>query len=227
VSSYGRVVVVLSRDYRVIIALPLSFILMSYLQIHKMVISGGAYKPDVLKSSEVVSMLLDDAEMEVKCTFAIYPFIVLLSYDTLSSLVLRNISICPVVRERQQEKRLLEAKRMASRNQKKQTHVPAILGNLAGSQSLDSMAGVVVRHGSVMDDLETDVAAQVVSEEDFDASLADTFAQGIDNDDVSAYSFGLTTDFSALEDPSTSFQDLGDDTMNDSAHFNESDAELD
>ena len=34
-----------------------------------MVISGGSYQPDVLKSSEVVSMLLDDAEIEAKSTF--------------------------------------------------------------------------------------------------------------------------------------------------------------
>ena len=33
-----------------------------------MVISGGSYQPDVLKSSEVVSMLLDVAEIEAKST---------------------------------------------------------------------------------------------------------------------------------------------------------------
>ena len=35
-------------------------------QIQKMVITGHASRPDVLRSSEVVSMLLDDAEMEAK-----------------------------------------------------------------------------------------------------------------------------------------------------------------
>ena len=33
-----------------------------------MVISGGHFKPDALKPKEVVSLLLDDAEMESKCT---------------------------------------------------------------------------------------------------------------------------------------------------------------
>jgi DNA helicase INO80 len=32
-----------------------------------MVISGGTYRPDVLKPKEVVSLLIDDEEMERKC----------------------------------------------------------------------------------------------------------------------------------------------------------------
>lgn len=32
-----------------------------------MVISGGSYKPDSLKPREVVSLLIDDDEMEKKC----------------------------------------------------------------------------------------------------------------------------------------------------------------
>ena len=32
-----------------------------------MVISGGNFRPDVLKPKEVVSLLLDDDEMEKKC----------------------------------------------------------------------------------------------------------------------------------------------------------------
>jgi hypothetical protein len=34
-----------------------------------MVISGGNFAPDILKPKEVVSLLLDDDEMERKCTF--------------------------------------------------------------------------------------------------------------------------------------------------------------
>lgn len=34
-----------------------------------MVISGGNFKPDHLKPKEVVSLLLDDEEMEKKCTY--------------------------------------------------------------------------------------------------------------------------------------------------------------
>ena len=41
--------------------------LFRWLQIQKMVISGGDYRPDVLKPKEVVSLLLDDDEMEKKC----------------------------------------------------------------------------------------------------------------------------------------------------------------
>lgn len=32
-----------------------------------MVISGGSFKPDTLKPKEVVSLLLDDDELEKKC----------------------------------------------------------------------------------------------------------------------------------------------------------------
>lgn len=32
-----------------------------------MVISGGSYRPDTLKPTEVVSLLIDDAEMQKKC----------------------------------------------------------------------------------------------------------------------------------------------------------------
>lgn len=32
-----------------------------------MVISGGNFKPDTLKPKEVVSLLLDDEELEAKC----------------------------------------------------------------------------------------------------------------------------------------------------------------
>ena len=34
-----------------------------------MVISGGNFKPDTLKPKEVVSLLLDDDELEKKCMF--------------------------------------------------------------------------------------------------------------------------------------------------------------
>lgn len=36
-------------------------------QIQRMVISGGHFKPDHLKPKEVVSLLLDDEEIEKKC----------------------------------------------------------------------------------------------------------------------------------------------------------------
>ena len=36
-------------------------------QIQKMVISGGDFKSDALKPKEVVSLLLDDDEMETRC----------------------------------------------------------------------------------------------------------------------------------------------------------------
>jgi len=36
------------------------------MQIQRMVISGGSFSPDILKPKEVVSLLLDDDEMERK-----------------------------------------------------------------------------------------------------------------------------------------------------------------
>lgn len=38
-------------------------------KIQKIVISGGNFKPDTLKPTEVVSLLLDDEEIERKCNF--------------------------------------------------------------------------------------------------------------------------------------------------------------
>lgn len=37
-----------------------------------MVISGGSFKPDTLKPKEVVSLLLDDDELEQKCKSSSY-----------------------------------------------------------------------------------------------------------------------------------------------------------
>ena len=39
-----------------------------------MVISGGSYRPDTLKPTEVVSLLIDDAEMQKKCEFGTQAF---------------------------------------------------------------------------------------------------------------------------------------------------------
>ena len=39
------------------------------LQIQKMVISGGDFKPDALKTKEMVSLLLDDDEMKSRCKY--------------------------------------------------------------------------------------------------------------------------------------------------------------
>lgn len=40
------------------------------LQIQRMVISGGGSKSDLLKPKEVVSLLLDDEDIEEKCMFS-------------------------------------------------------------------------------------------------------------------------------------------------------------
>lgn len=40
-------------------------------KIQKIVISGGSFKPDTLKPTEVVSLLLDDEEIERKCEFVV------------------------------------------------------------------------------------------------------------------------------------------------------------
>lgn len=40
-------------------------------EIQRMVISGGNFKPDTLKPKEVVSLLLDDDEIELKCKFCL------------------------------------------------------------------------------------------------------------------------------------------------------------
>ncbi|XP_026687851.1 chromatin-remodeling ATPase INO80 [Diaphorina citri] len=44
-------------------------------EIQRMVISGGNFKPDTLKAKEVVSLLLDDAEIEHKCKLYRWPYL--------------------------------------------------------------------------------------------------------------------------------------------------------
>lgn len=46
-------------------------------KIQKIVISGGNFKPDTLKPTEVVSLLLDDEEIERKCNWIKLHFICL------------------------------------------------------------------------------------------------------------------------------------------------------
>lgn len=45
-----------------------------------MVISGGNFKPDTLKPKEVVSLLLDDEEIELKCKYIEYEYIGLVCF---------------------------------------------------------------------------------------------------------------------------------------------------
>lgn len=45
-----------------------------------MVISGGNFKPDTLKPKEVVSLLLDDEEIETKCKWIVFGFIVFIAF---------------------------------------------------------------------------------------------------------------------------------------------------
>lgn len=47
----------------------------SFFQIQRMVISGGNFKPDTLKPKEVVSLLLDDEEIEAKCESFTWDFL--------------------------------------------------------------------------------------------------------------------------------------------------------
>lgn len=42
-------------------------LLFLFYKIQRVVISGGNFKPDTLKPKEVVSLLLDDDELEKKC----------------------------------------------------------------------------------------------------------------------------------------------------------------
>lgn len=51
-----------------------------------MVISGGNFKPDTLKPKEVVSLLLDDEEIEAKCKYL--SNIIILYYFYLISVIL-------------------------------------------------------------------------------------------------------------------------------------------
>ena len=62
------------------------------LQIQRMVISGGNFSPDILKPKEVVSLLLDDDEMERKCEHLciVVPYSIDLFYKIMTAGLLCN-----------------------------------------------------------------------------------------------------------------------------------------
>lgn len=76
-------------------------------KIQKIVISGGNFKPDTLKPTEVVSLLLDDEEIERKCNDHN------ISYHFLFTYVLLYPD-----RLRQAERKQQEAEREAERKRK-------------------------------------------------------------------------------------------------------------
>lgn len=79
-------------------------------KIQKIVISGGNFKPDTLKPTEVVSLLLDDEEIERKCETN---FKIRLTDQSLSSLIYFNSD-----RQRQAERKQQEVDREAERKRK-------------------------------------------------------------------------------------------------------------
>ena len=57
-----------------------------------MVISGGNFKPDTLKPKEVVSLLLDDEEIELKCKLKSFNYILLKKYFIINGRIkIKNI----------------------------------------------------------------------------------------------------------------------------------------
>lgn len=80
-------------------------------KIQKIVISGGSFKPDTLKPTEVVSLLLDDEEIERKCMSSLLKSCVNNVSNVLYSYVL-------IDRQRQAEKKQQEVEREAERKRK-------------------------------------------------------------------------------------------------------------
>ena len=62
------------------------------LQIQKMVISGGDFKPDALKTKEMVSLLLDDDEMKSRCKY------IVLDVTTKTLCTVLHMYVCMYVR---------------------------------------------------------------------------------------------------------------------------------
>lgn len=74
-----------------------------------MVISGGNFKPDTLKPKEVVSLLLDDDELEKKCMyFSFNSCIVHFLIELCVSIIVNLIHYYILVRMKQEERKQLE-----------------------------------------------------------------------------------------------------------------------
>lgn len=116
-------------------------------KIQRVVISGGNFKPDTLKPKEVVSLLLDDDELEKKrecfaCTHAI-----LINPTTLT--VVRkekNILSVPVVRQRQEEKRQQEeSSKVKERKRKREKYAEKVQYTVL-SHNLRHVKYIVLKH---------------------------------------------------------------------------------
>lgn len=89
-----------------------------------MVISGGNFKPDTLKPKEVVSLLLDDDELEKKRESEGGGF-VFLSGDVQSGRI--NCLCFPAVRQRQEEKRQQEeSSKVKERKRKREKYAEKV-----------------------------------------------------------------------------------------------------
>lgn len=99
-----------------------------------MVISGGNFKPDTLKPKEVVSLLLDDDELEKKreCFEAtrLHLDSILFFFFTINirrKFKKKCILSSPVVRQRQEEKRQLEeSSKVKERKRKREKYAEKV-----------------------------------------------------------------------------------------------------
>lgn len=96
-------------------------------QIQRVVISGGNFKPDTLKPKEVVSLLLDDDELEKKRKFSYLRF----TNDKNNHISCRegneNLVSFPAVRLRQEEKRQQEeSSKVKERKRKREKYAEKV-----------------------------------------------------------------------------------------------------
>lgn len=106
-------------------------------QIQRVVISGGSFKPDTLKPKEVVSLLLDDDELEKKREFSVYVY---KSLKTPPAARMEAWCLFPAVRQRQEEKRQLEeSSKVKERKRKREKYaekVPETSSHTGGSTNI-------------------------------------------------------------------------------------------
>lgn len=103
------------------------------LKIQRVVISGGNFKPDTLKPKEVVSLLLDDDELEKKCAFAILFRFLYRNFKEEGGDIEKIINcVSPLaVRQRQEEKRQQEeCSKVKERKRKREKYAEKVQCNM-------------------------------------------------------------------------------------------------
>lgn len=106
-----------------------------YIKIQRVVISGGNFKPDTLKPKEVVSLLLDDDELEKKCKC--WGSLLISKPERRQKITQHVVLALLAVRQRQEEKRQQEeSSKVKERKRKREKYAEKVKYNIFEEMTL-------------------------------------------------------------------------------------------